>query len=134
MRPELNAPVADALENLRACFPDSEIVVHPDGSGGARVAIEVVDLADIYIQRQTWIAGHLVPQLPYADIYPLFVRGDLARRDGRPLGTGLSPGHMFLGRSAVQASRRSNRRDPAIEVPAHKFIKVIQWLQTHTAA
>jgi hypothetical protein len=128
---QINAPVAAAIENLRACFPGSQIVVDSDGSGGARVAVETVQLSDTYVQNETWIAGHLVPQLPYADIYPLFVRGDLARRDGRPLGTGLSAGQMFLGRTAVQASRRSNRRDPAIELAGHKFLKVIEWLRTH---
>ena len=132
MSTELNAPVSAAVENLRVCFPDSQIVIESDGNGGARVAVETVALSGVYVQDATWIAGHLAPQLPYADIYPLFVRGDLARRDGRPLGTGLSPGHMFLGRSAVQASRRSNRRDPAIELAGHKFLKVIEWLRTHT--
>ncbi|MGB5102531.1 MAG: hypothetical protein WBO04_04330 [Steroidobacteraceae bacterium] len=130
----INAPVSAAIENLHACFPSSEIVIEPDGNGGARVAVETVELSDAYVQNTTWLAGHLVSQLPYADIYPIFVRGDLARRDGRPLGTGLSPGHMFLNRSAVQASRRSNRRDPALELAGHKFLKVIEWLRTHSGA
>jgi hypothetical protein len=126
-----NAPVSAAIENLRACFPESQIVIEFDGDGGARIAIETVGLSDVYVQNSTWIAGHLVPQLPYADIYPLFVCGGLARRDGRPLGSGLSAGHMFLGRSAVQVSRRSNRRDPTVELAGHKFLKVIEWLRTH---
>jgi hypothetical protein len=127
----LLAPVATAIEELRFCFADSELTIESDGTGGARVAIETVPLTSIYQQRESWIAGHLVPQLPYADIYPLFVRGDLARVDGRPLGTGLSSGQMFLGRAAVQASRRSNRRDPAIETVCHKFIKVLEWIKQH---
>ena len=131
MSTKLNASVEAAVENLHACFSDSEILVESDGNGGARVAVETVQLSDAYVQPETWIAGHLVPQLPYADIYPLFVRGDLARRDGRPLGGGLSSGQIFLGRSAVQASRRSNRRDPALELAGHKFLKVIEWLRTH---
>jgi hypothetical protein len=126
-----NKAVSVALENLRACFPESQIVVEPDGAGGARVLVEPVQLSATYVQSETWVAGHLVPQLPYADIYPLFVRGDLARRDGRPLGSGLSAGQMFFGRSAVQASRRSNRRDPSIELAGHKFLKVIEWLRSH---
>jgi hypothetical protein len=127
----LSAPVAIAVENLRACFPNSELFIEPDGNGGARVAVEPAELSGAYVQNETWIAAHLVAQLPYADIYPLFVRGDLARRDARALGTGLSPGHMFLGRSAVQVSRRSNRRDPAIELAGHKFLKVMEWLRAH---
>ena len=131
MSTDLVPPVLAALDSLRACFPGNEIFVEPDGAGGARVAVEAVELSDLYNQDHTWVAGHLVPQLPYADIYPLFVRGDLARRDARPLGTGLSAGHMFLGRGAIQASRRSTRRDPAIEQAGHKFLKVVEWLRTH---
>lgn len=125
------APVAVAIADLRSCFPGSELRVEPDGAGGARVAVERVELSSIYRQTETWIAGHFVPQLPYADVYPLFVRGDLARVDGRALGTGLSQGHMFLERTAVQVSRRSNRRDPAVEMVSHKFLKVIEWIKQH---
>jgi hypothetical protein len=131
---QINGSVIAAVDNLRACFPDSEIKVEPDGSGGARVAVECVALGAPYGQSDTWIAGHLVPQLPYADIYPLFVRGDLSRVDGKPLGTGLSSGHAFLGRSAIQVSRRSARRDPTIELAGHKFLKVIEWLRQHSGA
>lgn len=134
MSSSLNEPVLAAIENLKACFPDSVLLVEPDGSGGARVAVEGVLLSNTYEQKETWVAGHLVPQLPYADIYPLFVRGDLARKDGKSLGTGLSAGHVFLNRSAVQASRRSNRRDPAIELAGHKFLKVIEWIRNHSGA
>ena len=131
MSQEVNPPVDSAIDALRKCFPDSVVTVEPDGAGGARVAVETVSLSPQYHQAETWVAGHLVAQLPYADIYPLFVRGDLTRTDGRPLGTGLSNGQMFLGRSAVQVSRRSNRRDPAIETAAHKFLKVLEWLRHH---
>lgn len=134
MTESVNTAVAAAIDTLRASFPDSEITVEPDGAGGARVAVETVRLSDVYDQPATWIAGHLVAQLPYADIYPLFVRGDLTRRDARPVGEGLSVGHVFLNRSAIQASRRSNRRDPAIETAAHKFLKVIEWLRQHPGA
>lgn len=131
MSQPVNVTVAAAIESLRTSFEGSAIAVEPDDAGGARVAVETVGLSALYQQSDTWIAGHLVAQLPYADIYPLFVRGDLTRRDGRPLGTGVSTAQMFLGRSAVQLSRRSNRRDPAIETAAHKFMKVIEWLRHH---
>jgi hypothetical protein len=127
----VNAAVSAAIDSLRTSFPESAITVEPDDLGGARVAVETVALSAQYEQTDTWIAGHLVAQLPYADIYPLFVRGDLRRRDGRPLGSGLSNGQAFLGRSAVQVSRRSNRRDPKIETAAHKFMKVVEWLRHH---
>lgn len=134
MSVDFTAPVAVALDSLRACFPDARLDIEPDGSGGARVAVQPIPLSPVYMQETTWVGGHIVPQFPYADIYPLFVRGDIARRDSRPLGEGLSPGHMFLNRSAVQVSRRSPHRDPNLELASHKFLKVLQWLNLHPGA
>lgn len=126
--------VIESLNLLAATFPTATTVATADGAGGARVIVDAVDVGPAYVGQQTWIGGHLVAQLPYADVYPLFVRGDLARRDGRSLGVGLSPGHAFEGRSAVQASRRSTRKDPSIETVATKFLKVIEWLRQHPGA
>lgn len=129
--PGLMVSVTKALDGLQATFVDSQIVVEADGAGGARVCVEVVSLGEQYVQAESWMGGHLVAQLPYADVYPLFVRGDLTRRDGRPLGIAMSGGHAFLRRPAVQVSRRSRRKDPAIESPAVKFIKVLEWIRRH---
>jgi len=128
----LVATVETAIEELRATFLGAEITISPDGTGGARVIVSPVPLSEIYRVSETWIGGHLVALLPYADVYPLFVRGDLQRVDGKPLGVGLGPGHVFEGRAAVQASRRSNKRDATIETVGMKFLKVLTWLQTHT--
>jgi hypothetical protein len=121
--------VLEAIEELKACFFGLEALTEPDGSGGARVLLEHVPLGGIYKPQDTWLGGHLTVQIPYADVYPLFVRGDLSRIDGRPLGDAIAPGHAFMNRSAVQVSRRSNGRDPKIETPAIKFLKVIEWIR-----
>lgn len=123
------AHVGKAIEELKACFSLSELIVEPDGNGGARVLLEPVPLSPIYTAGDTWLGAHIPVQIPYADIYPLFVRGDLARKDGRPLGVGFGAGHAFMNRPAVQVSRRSNGRDPTIETPAIKFLKVIEWIR-----
>ncbi len=122
--------VAAAIEELKESFPGSEVAVEPDGAGGARISIQSVPLGGFYLSDETWIGAHIPVQIPYADVYPLFVRGDLARRDSRPLGEALASGHAFMGQSAVQVSRRSNWRDPNIETPALKFLKVIEWLRS----
>lgn len=124
-------PVMEALDSLEATFPNARLIATPDGAGGARVIVDSIDLGEAYTTQSSWIGGHLAAQLPYADVYPLFFRGDLARRDRRPLGAGLSTGHMFEGRQAVQASRRSNRKDPALESVPAKFLKVAEWVRRH---
>ena len=124
----LTHEVETAIKGLKASFPGAAIEIEEDGAGGARVRVESAEICAQYQQRTTWLGGHLPPQIPYADVYPLFVRGDLSRADGRALGEAMSNGHTFMGRSAVQVSRRSNARDPNIETPAMKFLKVLAWI------
>lgn len=126
----MNAQVEKALEEIRTRFSPEEFVVEPDGQGGARVRFGPVVLGSSFVQETTWLAGHLPPQIPYADVYPIFVRGDLARKDGAALTVPVTPNHTFMGQSSVQVSRKSNGRDPTVETPALKFAKVLAWLNS----
>jgi hypothetical protein len=119
--------VQKALENIRVSFEPTEWVVEPDGAGGVRLRFGPVALSARYVQRESWMAAQLPAQLPYADIYPVFVRGDLTRVDGSPLMAPLTAGHIFMGQAAVQASRRSPRRNPN-ETATMKLRKVLDWI------
>lgn len=50
--------------------------------GGAVVIVERRDLDERYVQGETWIGFQITFQYRYSDVYPHFVRGDLARADG----------------------------------------------------
>ena len=128
--PRISGNVLTAIEELKRDVAPAELVIEADGQGGARVRFGPVTLSEIWEQRETWMAGHITVQIPYADIYPVFVRGDLARADGKGLVAPLSSGHIFMGQPAVQVSRKSNRRDAAIETPKIKFLKVLHWINT----
>lgn len=130
MSNDIAQPVSAAIAELRANFSSCPVEIEPDGSGGARVLIENADLGPPYQQEATWIGAHLPSQLPYSDVYPLFVRGDLIRLDKTPLGEGMASGHNFMSRTAIQVSRRSNHSDFSIQSPAMKFMKVIYWMRT----
>jgi len=122
--------VADAIEQIRAQFPESALEVKADEQGGAYVLVDPVDLGDNYTEatRSTWMGFHISFQYPFADVYPHHVRRDLARSDGRPLGAGMSHSvFQGFGRESVQFSRRSNHRDSALETAVHKLLKVIEW-------
>lgn len=126
----VTAEVRAAIEDIVRDFEPTEIEVSPDGQGGARVRFGPVSLGKQYKQRETWMGGHLTAQIPYADVYPVFVRGDLERNDGKQLVRPLTSGHSYMGVSAVQASRRSNNRDASIETPKLKFKKVLEWVNS----
>jgi len=120
--------VAIAIEELEATFPDCHVVVRADGEGGCWVVIEGVPLGPPHAQSDTWLGFRITFQYPNADVYPLFVRNDLSRLDGAPLGEGMSM-NTFDGRPAVQVSRKSNHLDPRVDTAVGKVLKVLLWLQ-----
>lgn len=123
----MNEAVQEAIEEIRHTWADAVVAVKDDGEGGAYVRIEPIDPGATYVQRETWIAFRITGQYPYADVYPLFVRPDLARTDGQPLGEALSP-TPFDGEPAIQVSRKQNHLDPTTDTAAIKVLKVIKWL------
>lgn len=127
----LKKQVETAIDELRRNFPNSEFVVNEDSEGGAVVFIENVALdakSHPYEQSSTWVGFRIHFQYPVSDIYPIFVRGDLTRKDKGGLGEATAR-TAFEGRQAIQLSRRSNRRDPNVDTATLKVKKVLQWLQ-----
>jgi hypothetical protein len=125
----LKSEVAEAIEEIKATFPASSVEVREDGEGGAYVFVEPVDPGEQYVQRETWIGFRITFQYPNSDVYPHFVRGDLSRVDGAPLGDATSL-TTFEGRAAVQLSRRSPNIDPNCDTAALKLLKVLEWLRS----
>jgi len=125
----LQPAVAEAIAELRTQFASATVEVREDGEGGAFVFVEPVDPGPQYVQRQTWIGFRITFQYPYADVYPHFVRGDLARADGASLGEAMTT-RNFEGHPTVQLSRRSNHLDPQFDTAAIKLLKVLDWLRS----
>ena len=121
--------VEQAIEEIRRAFAGSALTVEEDGGGGAYVIVESVDLGERYRPNISWMGGHLSPQLPYADVYPLYIGGDIERADQQALQPPITRGHQFRGRAAVQVSRRTNRLDPQVQTPVLKFQKVLHYLR-----
>lgn len=126
----MNPAVQQAIAELKVTFEPCAVIVEDDGQGGAHVIIESVPVNGVYEQNETWFGVHITGQFPYSDIYPVFVRADLRRADNKPLGDGISPGHNFRTRGAVQVSRKSNARDPTIETASAKILKVRAFLES----
>ena len=127
----LKAAVEEAIKDLQKAFPEATVSPTEDGQGGAHIVIESVPLdPQVFVQSETWVGFDLSFQLPYADVYPIHVRPDLARRDGRELrDEALHPDNSFQGRSSLMLSRRSNNRDPEQDKPHLKVLRVLEWLR-----
>lgn len=121
--------VSSAVEQVRAAFPGIQVDVRDESDGGAVVFVADVDPGVQYEQRSTWIGFRITFQYPYSDVYPHFVRGDLARTDGAALGEAMTA-TTFENRPAVQISRRSNHLNPATDTAVIKLHKVLTWLRS----
>jgi hypothetical protein len=130
----LKTAVEHALVDLRAAYGDSPVLVVPDGQGGAWVEVREVELSYTYVQSTTFVVFLLPFNLPGADIYPIFVRDDLARRDGAALGEGLQrttlswPGQPAQ-RTVIQISRRTRGGAFTSQTAVQKIEKVLEWLR-----
>lgn len=126
----MNQNVSNAVEEIRAAFPTVTCQVVEDGEGGAFVTLEAAEIGEIYEPSSSWVGFRITFQYPYADVYPHFVRHDLRRRDGRPLGEAINPGQQFQGWPSVMLSRKSNRLNPTTDTALLKLQKVLTWLST----
>lgn len=126
----MNQDVLDAIEELKRAFPASAVTAVEDGQGGARVIIETVDIGERYCPRVTWIGGHITALYPNADIYPVFVGGDLRRCDSRAFEIPITAGVTFEGRPALQVSRMNNQMHLARQTALAKFLKILHFLET----
>ncbi len=121
--------VIDAVAEIRAAFPGSDVEEAPEGQGGAYVLVRDLDLGPQYSPRKSW-AGFLISfQYPYADVYPHFVDGNLERSDGLPLGQAFQK-VSWRGRPATQISRRSNHWAVGTDTAALKLAKVLEWIRS----
>jgi hypothetical protein len=130
--------VKDAVERgvagIVGVYGAEHVRAVPDDQGGAWVEVTGLDLGAAYTQDTTFLICLLPFNLPGADVYPMFVRADLTRSDGAPLGEGFQvtqagwPGEP-QPRPAVQVSRRT-RGDVTAQTPVQKIEKVLDWIRS----
>lgn len=133
MRTALETSAVDtAMSDLRSFFGPDGVEVLSRDEGGAWVQIADQPLGRYWLQDNTFVVFHLPSSLPFADIYPLFVRPDLARADGLALNSPITAGHSAgppeARIEAVQVSRRT-RGDASRQSAAHKVEKVLNWMR-----
>ena len=122
--------VSVAIEELQAQFEGASIASREDGQGGAFVVLEPVNLGARFEPSETWMGFHITAQYPYADIYPVFVGGDIVRVDGRPFKAPVTPNHKFEGRTALQVSRRNSSAQTGLQTAKTKILKIINFLES----
>ena len=125
----MNPDVADAIEELKRAFPSSAVTISEDGQGGAYVFIENVDIGARFVPSITWIGAHIAALYPYADIYPVFMDAAVSRADGQGFEAPITQGHNFVGRPAIQISRRNNQIQNYPQTAVAKLMKILNFLE-----
>lgn len=122
----------EVLAELRAHFDTTTVDVTPDGTGGVYVIVDRVSVGPGFTPSTTWLGFQVSAAYPDADIYPHYV-GALTRTDGQPHGEAIQP-TTWQGRPdepALQISRRSHHRDPAVDTVVNKAVRILAWLTDH---
>jgi len=129
----LKSAVRSAVELQQKAYPSTALRVVPDAQGGAWIEMLEVPFGPKYVQGSSFVIFLLPFNLPGSDIYPFFVRPDLTRVDGGPLGpafqsTQLSWPGDSTPRPVLQVSRRT-RGAFATQTAPHKVAKVLDWIR-----
>ena len=124
----MQVEVSGAIDELKRQFSAAQFTVREDGQGGAYVVMEPVCLGCHYQPESSWVGFHIPAQYPYADIYPVFIRGDARRADGVAFTAPVTTGHQFEGRSAIQVSRRSAAAQSGSQTATAKILKILDFL------
>lgn len=125
----MKVEVSTGIEELKQQFSSSSFTVREDGHGGAYVVLEPVSIGSRYRPENTWIGFQIPAQYPYADIYPVFIGGGVARVDGVAFTAPVTPGHQFEGRAAIQVSRRSGAAQNGLQKVTAKILKILDFLE-----
>ena len=128
----MRVEVSTGIDELKRQFSNATFTVREDGQGGAYVIIEPVSAGERFTPSQTWLGFHIPAQYPYADIYPVFIGGELRRVDGKPWAAPVTPGHQFESRPAIQISRRSGAAQNGGQKVTGKILKVLDFLEKLT--
>lgn len=125
----MKVEVTAAIEELKRQFGSISFTVREDGKGGAYVIMEPVVLGSKYNPPDTWIGFQIPAQYPYADIYPVFIGGNVLRADGIAFVAPITPGHKFEGRPALQVSRRNSAAQSGTQKAPAKILKILDFLE-----
>lgn len=125
----MKVEVSTGIEELKRQFSSSVLTVTEDGQGGAYVVIETIPLGPRYKPEFTWIGFQIPAQYPYADIYPAFIGADVVRADGVAFTAPITPGHNFIGRPAIQISRRNGTAQLGLQKATTKVLKILDFLE-----
>jgi len=126
----VTSEVSSAVEEIRQSFDGHGIEIEEETQGGVYVTVNGIAVGPRFSPSVSWIGFLITFQYPRADVYPHFLDGTLQATGGGNFPAGVTTGHSWRGKTALQVSRRSNRWNAANDTAALKLAKVIEWLRS----
>jgi hypothetical protein len=133
--------VQKAVDELVEGLPNATVTAKDDGSGGAYVLIEDVDLGPAFEPRSSWIIFQITYVYPDSDVYPHFINPEICYVERGPVPNQHVDGNLPLAmtrgatapgfeRAAIQVSRRSNRRNALTDSALGKLLRVLEFTRS----
>src|SRR4051794_31112014 len=118
-----------AVEEIHAAFDGHKIDIEEETQGGAYVTLHGAAIGPRFQPDVSWVGFLITFQYPRADVYPHFIDGGVSVVGGSSYPGGITAGHNWRGKNALQVSRKSNRWNATVDTAALKLAKVLEWLR-----
>ena len=125
----MNETVTIAVKQLQNFYGVENVEAITDGEDGAYVLVKNLPVGDIYNLPLIWCRFRITYMYPEAQVYPHYINPEIKRKDGLPLGGGISDPMIWNNHSVIQISRTSKNWNPALDTAQIKLEKIIQWLR-----
>lgn len=126
----MSSEITEALEEIRATFPDSTVESLFNGDGSVWVTVANLFMGEQWTPSLSSVSFTIGFQYPYLDCYPHYVDVALRKKDGTPFGPGLHLAQRNpLGDEAVMVSRQNRHASEVPDTAATKLVKVLDWLR-----
>lgn len=126
----MSADIAEALDEIRATFPDSVVETAINADGSVWVTVSDLLIGKQWAPSLSYVGFTIGFQYPYVDCYPHYVDASLKKKDGTSFGPGLHLAQRTpSGDEAVMVSRQNRHVAEVPDTAATKLLKVLDWLR-----
>lgn len=126
----MKSEITEALEEIRATFPDSVVEASTNSDGSVWVTVTNLFVGDQWTPSLSSVSFTIGFQYPYLDCYPHYVDAGLKKKDGTSFGPGLHLAQRTpLNEEAVMVSRQNRHAAEVPDTAVTKLVKVLDWLR-----
>lgn len=126
----MQQPIADAVEAVKAAFPEHQATAEELADGHVWVILHGVGIGSGWNRTEIDLRVKLQPTFPETEPYPFYTAAGLARTDGRQFAP-VQPQVQIDGETWTQISLKKNGQTKLLpdEDLGMRFQAVVRWLR-----